>query len=156
LTMADLGQLDGESQLSLQPHLRLLHLLHSVDDFVIDVHRRQASQSVASNAVTGVKRSRSRRLPASLKRGNIFLGVHRHENAVYYKRLDSEEYQLLRALDAGKTLGEALDHAFLSSALPEEERPARVQAWFQNWAELGWFCRHKPASVRRAGRKRIN
>jgi hypothetical protein len=156
LTMADLGQLDGESQLSLQPHLRLLHLLHSVDDFVIDVHRRQASQSVASNAVTCVKRSRSRRLPASLKRGNIFLGVHRHENAVYYKRLDSEEYQLLRALDAGKTLGEALDHAFLSSALPEEERPARVQAWFQNWAELGWFCRHKPASVRRAGRKRIN
>jgi hypothetical protein len=156
LTMADLGQLDGESQLSLQPHLRLLHLLHSVDDFVIDVHRRQASQSVASNAVTGVKRSRSRRLPASLKRGNIFLGVHRHENAVYYKRLDSEEYQLLRALDAGKTLGEALDHAFLSSALPEEERPARVQAWFQNWAELGWFCRHKPAAARRAARKRVN
>jgi hypothetical protein len=156
LTMADLGQLDGESQLSLQPHLRLLHLLHSVDDFVIDVHRRQASQSVASNAVTGVKRSRSRRLPASLKRGNIFLGVHRHENAVYYKRLDSEEYQLLRALDAGKTLGEALDQAFLSSALSEEERPARVQAWFQNWAELGWFCRHKPAAARRAARKRVN
>jgi hypothetical protein len=156
LTLADLGQLDGESQLSLQPHLRLLHLLHSVDDFVIDVHRRQASQSVASNAVTGVKRSRSRRLPASLKRGDIFLGVHRYENAVYYKRLDSEECQLLRALEAGKTLGEALDEAFDSSALSEEERPARVQAWFQNWAELGWFCSHKPAAARRAARKRIN
>jgi hypothetical protein len=156
LTLADLGQLDGESQLSLQPHLRLLHLLHSVDDFVIDVHRRQASQSVASNAVTGVKRSRSRRLPTSLKRGDIFLGVHRYENAVYYKRLDSEEYQLLRALDAGKTLGEALDEAFDSSALSEEERPARVQAWFQNWAELGWFCRHKPAAARRATRRRVN
>ncbi len=156
LTLADLGQLDGESQLSLQPHLRLLHLLHSVDDFVIDVHRRQASQSVASNAVTGVKRSRSRRLPASLKRGDIFLGVHRYENAVYYKRLDSEEYRLLGALEAGKTLGEALDQAFLSSALSEEERPARVQAWFQNWAELGWFCRHKPAAARRAARRRVN
>lgn len=156
LTLADLGQLDGESQLSLQPHLRPLHLLHSVDDFVIDVHGWQASQSVASNAVTGVKRSRSRRLPVSLKRGDIFLGVHRFENAVYYKHLDSEEYQLLRALDAGKTLGEALDQAFLSSALPEEERPARVQAWFANWAELGWFCRHKPAAARRAARKRVN
>jgi hypothetical protein len=156
LTLADLGQLDGESQLSLQPHLRLLHLLHTVDDFVIDVHRKQASQTVASNAVTSTKRSRSRRLPASLKRGDIFLGVHRYENAVYYKRLESEEYQLLGALDAGKTLGEALDQAFLSSALSEEERPARVQAWFGNWAELGWFCRHKSAAARRGARKRVN
>ena len=156
LTLADLGQLDGESQLSLQPHLRLLHLLHTVDDFVIDVHRKQATQTVASNAVTSTKRLRSRRLPASLKRGDIFLGVHRFEYAVYYKRLESEEYQLLRALDAGKTLGEALDQALLSSALTEGERPARVQAWFGNWAELGWFCRHKSAATRRGARKRVN
>ncbi len=156
LTLADLGQLDGGSQLSLQPHLRLLHLLHSVDDFVIDVHRRQASQSVASNAVTEAKRSRSRRVPASVKRGDIFLGVHRYENAVYYKRLDQEEYLLLQALDGGSTLGEALDQGFASSPLPEDERPARVQAWFANWAELGWFCRHKSAAVRRTARRRVN
>jgi hypothetical protein len=140
----------------LQPHLRLLHLLHSVDDFVIDVHRREASQGVASNAVTSAKHSRSRRLPASLERGDIYLGVHRYENAVYYKRLDHEEYLLLRALDAGNTLGDALDQAFVSSALPENERPTRVQAWFANWAELGWFCRHKPAAARRTTRKRVN
>jgi hypothetical protein len=156
LTLADLGQFDGESQLSLQPHLRLLRLLHPVDDFVIDVHRRQASQTVASNAVTSAKRSRIRRLPASLKRSDIFLGVHRYENAVYYKRLEREEYELLRALDAGKTLGEALDQAFLSSALAEKERPARVQAWFGNWAELGWFCRHRSAAARRVSRRRVN
>jgi hypothetical protein len=156
LTVADLGQLDGESQLSLQPHLRLLHLLHSVDDFVIDVHRRQGSQSAASNAVTSAKHSRSRRVPASVKRGDIYLGVHRVENAVYYKRLDPEEYLLLRALDSGSSLGEALDQAFVSSTLPESERPARVQAWFANWAELGWFCRHKSAAARRTARKRVN
>jgi hypothetical protein len=156
LTLADLGQLDGGSQLSLQPHLRLLHLMHSVDDFVIDVHRQQGSQGVASNAVTSAKHSRSRRLPASLKRGDVYLGVHRYENAVYYKRLDTEEYLLLRALDAGSTLGDALDQAFISSALPETERPARVQAWFANWAELGWFCRHKPAAARRGARKGVN
>ena len=156
LTTADLGQLDGESQLSLQPHLRLLHLLHSVDDFVIDVHRRQGSQGVASNAVTSAKHSRSRRVPASVKRGDIYLGVHRYENAVYYKRLDREEYLLLRALDAGSSLGEALDQAFVSSDLPESERPTRVQAWFANWAELGWFCRHKSAAARRTARKRVN
>jgi hypothetical protein len=111
---------------------------------------------VASNAVTSAKRSRSRRVPASVKRGDIYLGVHRYENAVYYKRLDREEYLLLRALDAGSSLGEALDQAFVSSSLQESDRPARVQAWFANWAELGWFCRHKSASSRRTARKRVN
>jgi hypothetical protein len=155
LTLADLGQLDSESQLSLQPHLRLLHLAHAVDDFVIDVHRRQASQGVASNAVTEMKHTRWRRLPASLKACEIFLAVHRYENAVYYKRLEREEYQLLLALSEGSALGEALDRAFEASALKEEERPARVQAWFANWAELGWFCRHRPAASGRTV-KRVN
>jgi hypothetical protein len=155
LTLADLGQLDGESQLSLQPHLRLLRLLYPVDDFVIDVHRRQASQSVASNAVTEVKHSRSRRLPA-LKRKEIYLSVHRFDNSVYYKQLEREEYELLRGLDKGKTLGEALDHAFASSTIPEKEQPTRVQTWFAAWAELGWFCHHKPASARRTAGRRVN
>jgi hypothetical protein len=155
LTLADLGQLDGESQLSLQPHVRLLHLLHPVDDFVIDVHRRQASQSVASNAVTEVRHARRRRLPA-LKRKEIYLSVHRFDNSVYYKQLEHEEYELLRGMDEGKTLGEALDHAFASSTIPEKERPTRVQTWFAGWAELGWFCRHKSAAARRAARRRVN
>ena len=154
LTPADLGQLNGDSQLSLQPHLRLLHLARGVDDFVIAAHRRQGSQGVASNAVTERKHSRKRRLPSSLKRGDFFLAVHRYENAVYYKRLEREEYQLLLAVTEGSTLGEALERAFDSSPLPEQERPARVQAWFANWAELGWFCRHKPAS--RRGARRVN
>jgi hypothetical protein len=156
LTLADMAQLDGESQLSLQPHLRLLHLAHAVDDFVIEVHRQQGSQGVASNAISEAKHSRRRRPPLSLNREEIFLCVHRYENAVYYKRLEREEYHLLLALGEESTLGEALDRAFVSSRLTEEERPARVQTWFANWAELGWFCRHKPAASRRLARKRVN
>jgi hypothetical protein len=155
LTPADLGQLDGESQLGLQPHLRLLHLQHAVDDFVIDVHRRQASQDVVSNAVTAVKHARRRRVPA-LKAGDFYLAVHRYENAVYYKRLEREGYFLLTALEQGSTLGEALERAFVSSTLPEEERVPKVQAWFANWAELGWFCRHKSSAARRAAKRRVN
>lgn len=154
LTPADLGELDGESQLGLQPHLRLLHLQHAVDDFVIDVHRRQASQDVVSNAVSEVKHARRRRVPA-LKSGDLYLAVHRYENAVYYKRLEREEYSLLTTLQQGGTLGEALEHAFACSTLAEDERAPKVQAWFANWAELGWFCRHKP-SARRAAKKRVN
>lgn len=155
LTPADMGHLDSDSQLGLQPHLRLLHLQHAVDDFVIDVHRRQASQDVVSNAVTEVKHARRRRVPA-LKTGDFYLAVHRHENAVYYKRLEPEEYLLLTALERGATLGEALEQAFAASALAEDESAPKVQAWFANWAELGWFCRHRSAAARKAAKRRVN
>lgn len=155
LTPADLAQVDGDSELGLQPHLRLLHLQHAVDDFVIDAHRKQTSQDVVSNAVTEVKILRRRRVP-SLKAGDFYLAVHRYENAVYYKRLQREEYCLLTALEQGSTLAEALDKVFAISRLREEERVPTVQAWFANWAEMGWFCRHKPSAVRRSAKRRVN
>jgi hypothetical protein len=110
---------------------------------------------VVSNAVTEVKHVRRRRVPV-LKAGDFYLAVHRHENAVYYKRLEREEYFLLTRLGQGSTLGEALEEAFASSRVPEGERAPKVQAWFANWAELGWFCRHRSAAARRAARKRVN
>lgn len=157
LTLADMGQLGEGSQLSLQPHLRLLHLVHPADSFVVSAHRRQSSADVASNAVTSAKRPRSRVLPKSLlKPADIYLGVHRHDHFVYYKRLGREEYRLLRSLETGNPLGEALDAAFQASAIAETDRPGHVQAWFQNYAELGWFCRHKSSAAVRAARKRVN
>ena len=157
LTLADMGQLGEGSQLSLQPHLRLLQLAHPADSFVVSVHRRDDSLDVASNAVTSAKAPKKRALPKSLLQPtNIYLGVHRHDHFVYYKRLDREEYLLLRSLEREQPLGEALDQAFQSSAIPEMDRPGQVQAWFQNWAELGWFCRHKSSAVVRAARKRVN
>ncbi len=157
LTLADMGQLGEDSQLFLQPHLRLLQLVHPADSFVVSVHRRDSSPEVASNAVTSAKRPRSRTLPKSLLTpADIYLGVHRHDHFVYYKRLDREEYLLLRSLEKGQTLGEALDTAFQASSIAETERPSHVRAWFQNWAELGWFCRHKSPATVRAARKRVN
>ena len=157
LTLADLGQLGEDSMLSLQPHLRLLELSHPVDSFVIGAHRRQSTMDVASNAVSSVKQPRSRRLPKSVMEPvRTYLGVHRYDDFVYYKRLDGEEYRLLHCLENGGTLGEALDQGFDGSQVAEAERPALVQSWFQNWAQLGWFCRHKSAASTRAAKKRVN
>ena len=56
-----------------------------------------------------------------------------------YKPLSPEEFGLLSALIAGKTLGDAIDVALTTSSLPEDQRPAFLQEVFATWAMLGWF-----------------
>jgi hypothetical protein len=144
LTSTDLSRCSAESQLALQPHVRLLELAYPADDFIIAVHRAQPEASVASNAVTEGRKSRSRRF-APIQPEATYLAVHRFDYAVYYKRLEREAYLTLRALGSGSTLGDALTEAFSASGIPEQEQPAKVQEWFATWAELGWFCRDWPA-----------
>lgn len=145
LTLADVAELGIDSTLALQPHVRLLRLSYAVDDFIIDVHRRQASASVASNAVTKIAGGSRRRRPDAFPPDEIFLAVHRFDHMVYYKRLQPEAFYLLESFDRGFSLGAGLDKAFESSTIAETEQPAHVQQWFASWAELGWFCRHAKA-----------
>jgi hypothetical protein len=71
----------------------------------------------------------------------IYLAVHRLEDSVYYKRIEPEAYRLLEAFGGQKSIGQAIEAAFESSSLPEEERIDLIRHWFANWTELGWFCR---------------
>ena len=144
LSNTDLSHCSAESQLALQPHVRLLALRYPVDNFIIAVHQVQPEASVASNAVTEGRKSRPRRF-APMQPEATYLAVHRFDYAVYYKRLEREAYITLRALAKGSTLGDALTEAFSDSSIPEQEQPAKVQEWFATWAELGWFCRDWPA-----------
>jgi hypothetical protein len=79
------------------------------------------------------------RLPR-LRRRATWLAAHRLDNAVYYRRLEREEYLTLGGLRAGLPLGEALEAGFRYSTKPDARRPALVRAWFSHWAELGWIC----------------
>jgi len=72
--------------------------------------------------------------------------VHRLDDSVYFRRLQSEEFAILRALRAGKALNAAVESALKKSSIPAEERPSHVQHWFQTWSALGWFCRHEKSS----------
>jgi hypothetical protein len=38
-------------------------------------------------------------------------------------------------------LAAAVELAFRGSKIRPEERPLKVQTWFQTWSTLGWFCR---------------
>jgi hypothetical protein len=153
LTLADIGELGIDSTVALQPHVRLLRLNYAVDDFIIDVHRRQVSASVASNAVTKIGGGTRRRRPASFPPQDICLAVHRFDHLVYYKRMQPEAFCLLESFDRGLSLGAGLDKAFERSTIPEAEQPVQVQQWFANWAELGWFCRHATAERQYRERK---
>jgi hypothetical protein len=158
LEWADIEAFDGESvpalkaenltganpatfRLRLQPYVQLLNLRYPVDDLLLVVKgKNQDGADFASNAVSE-KHSRKRvAAVARLKPKNIFLVVHRVDYFVYFRRIDHEEFAILTALRAGKTLERAIAGAFRGSSIPVDERPQSVAQWFHNWAALGWFC----------------
>lgn len=130
----------GDVKLHLQPYVRLVDFKYPVDDLLLAVRQTDDNNEVASNAFSeGRKRSRVRKT-AKLRPAEIFLAVHRIDESVYFRRLAREEFTILTALRAGKTLTQAITAGFRKSAMPAEERAATVQKWFQHWATLGWFC----------------
>jgi hypothetical protein len=139
LTLDQIATLDGNSRLGLQPHLRLLALDYAADELVLALHRQQKRGTTEA----GVKHDEGPEPPARLPRfarRPTWVAAHRVENAVYYRRLEREEFLTLTLLRSGLALGEALEAALRDSAKPESRRPALVRAWFGHWAELGWIC----------------
>lgn len=131
----------GKLKLTLQPFLRLLDFHYPVDDLLLEVRKDDEDTDFASNAFTERRKRKRVRAVAKLKPSEIFLAVHRIDNAVYFRRLEREEFAILSALRDGKTLGAAVEVAFRKSAVPAEARPEKVQTWFATWAAMGWFCR---------------
>lgn len=130
-------------KLGLQPYLCLLELDYAVDEYFAAVRKRDADilRGEASNAVSAApKISRRRRLPPP-KLEKIYLGVHRVDNQLYYKRLDPEAYGILTRLRDGQTVAEACEQAILASSRTLDW-PREIQHWFSVWTQLGWFCRH--------------
>jgi hypothetical protein len=136
----------GKLRLELQPYVSLLALRYAVDDFLIALKKRinDGMRGEASNAVDSAPKAAVRkkrvRLPA---RADIHLAVHRHDNRLYFKRLEPEAFSILSGLDRGLTLDNACLQAIASSKRKEEDWTAQIRAWFQNWSTLGWFSRAK-------------
>jgi Putative DNA-binding domain len=145
LTLDQIVTLDGGSRLGLQPHLQLLALDYAADELVLALHKEQkrgtSEAGVKHEDDTDANGGSDR--PASLpglRRRPTWVAAHRLDNAVYYRRLEREEFLTLKALGQGLSLGEALDAGFQDSRKPEARRPGLVRTWFSHWAELGWIC----------------
>jgi hypothetical protein len=137
----DLRAEDGDKlKLRLQPYVTLLDLQYPVDDLLLEVRKEDEDTDFASNAFQERHKRKRVQSVAKLKPAEIFLAVHRVEDSVYFRRIEREEFVILRALRDGKTLGEAIYAAFRRSRVPAEEQAGLVQKWFQNWSMLGWFC----------------
>jgi hypothetical protein len=130
----DLLELGPELSVALQPYIGLLELRYPVDELRIELNKHAEAHERASNAVSAPLRRRVARRFTKSKAEAIFLAVHRAELSVYYRRLEPLEFRLLRAIGERATIGAALDSM-------EGLAPTEVQAWFANWARLGWLCR---------------
>ena len=128
-----------QTVLSLQPHLRLLALSYPVDDLLLQVRTENGSSASSTNNASAARKRRHVRQVAALAPGPVHIAVHRLENSVWYKPLGQEEFRLLQAIQAGKPLGAAIEEAFQSSDIPEDQRPAFLQESFASWAMLRWF-----------------
>ncbi|HEV8074166.1 MAG TPA: putative DNA-binding domain-containing protein [Opitutaceae bacterium] len=121
-------------RLGLQPYLSLLALDYPAHDFVMAVKKEGELSGDASNTPVAAPRAAKLRRAPLPKRGRVYVAVHRHDNMIYYKRLEPAAYRILRALRAGRTIAQAVAHV-------RGVAPENLQAWFKNWVELGWFCR---------------
>ena len=141
LTLADVETDASEIRLLLQPYVRLLELSYAVDDLLIEIHNYEGETDTSSNSARNQQMRRRVGKYAQPEHERIYLAVHRAENSVYYKRVELEAFRMLRALEDRNSFEASVELAFENSSMPEEERIAALQAWFANWAELGWFCR---------------
>jgi hypothetical protein len=128
-------------RLRLQPYIQLLDLHYPVDDLLLEVRKVAEDTDFASNAFSERHHRKRVSAVARLKTEPIFLAVHRMDDSVYFRRLQAEEFAILRGLRSGKTLNGAVESALKKSSIPAEEQPAHVHHWFQTWSALGWFCR---------------
>ena len=157
LEWADIEAFDGEAEpvlrgeklerasasklrLQLQPYLQLLDLHYPVDDLVLQVRDDDNGADVTSNAVTERRKRLKVQVVAALEPEKIFLVVHRIDFSVYFRRIEREEYAMLTALRAGKSIAGAIELAFKGSLIPEFERGGYIRRCFETWATLGWFC----------------
>jgi len=139
-----LGVSPAKLRLALQPYLSLLDLDYAVDDFLIAVTKRDSDvlRSEASNAMDSAPKIATRRKPVRMpKRKKVWLAVHRHDNSLFYKRLEPEAFQILSAIGQGATVEDACEKSIALSGRKRIDWAAEIKEWFNTWAALGWFCR---------------
>ena len=143
LTQAELEGLGEDPLFHLQPYLQLLDLAYPVDELLLKVRETEEPETdISSNVVMMDHSDSAPRKPVPLPKGKkVFLAVHRQENIVYFKRLKPEGFALLRAIQQGQPLSQAIETSVNWSGKKLERVMEQLHDWFANWSQLGWFCR---------------
>jgi hypothetical protein len=143
LSQAELAGLGEDPVFHLQPNLQLLDLAYPMDELLLKVRETEDPETDISSNVVMMDHSESaprKQIPLP-KSKKVFLAVHRQENIVYFKRLKPEGFALLRALQQGQPLSQAIETSVNWSGKKLERVMEQLHDWFANWSQLGWFCR---------------
>jgi hypothetical protein len=142
------GRDPAKLTLTFQPYIHFLGCDYPVDDFLLTVRRREEPRGEASNAVSeSVKRTAGKKI-ARPRLKKIWLAVHRHDDVVFYKRLEPEAFAICVALQKGFPLQAACARALRGRKL-DPDFGTKLQSWFAQWASFGWFCETKSAPVKK-------
>ena len=143
LSQTELASLGEDPVFHLQPYLQLLDLAYPVDELLLKVRETEDPETdISSNVVMMDHSDDAPRTQLPLpKAKKIFLAVHRQENMVYFKRLKPEGFALLRAMQQGQPLSQAIETSVNWSGKKLERVMEQLHDWFANWSQLGWFCR---------------
>jgi hypothetical protein len=133
-------------RVALQPYVTLMDCRYPVDEFALAL-KKTGLRGEASNTMASMPKSPAAARPRLPRPARTCLAVHRQDNRIYFKRLDSEAHAILAALRDGRTLTAACSAA-LREADPAVDWAARIRNWFQTWQALGWFYR-RPTRGRR-------
>jgi hypothetical protein len=140
LKLEDLSRSPEEIALRLQPHVKLLDLHYPVDKLLLEIREESDDDSDDASNTFSERQSRSRVKSVRKSKAKLtFVVIHRVDYDVYFKRVTPEAFRLLKAIQAGKTLSDAIDAAFNPSILAEGKITELVQGWFHDWAEWAWF-----------------
>jgi hypothetical protein len=128
------------------PSLRLMEARFPVHEYVTAVRRDRSPEAPTDRFtiafggyVTAVRRDRSPEIPLPAE---TLLVITRRDFVVRRGTVSRAEFQLLRAILDGNTLGTAIELA--AQELPDgsdDEFAASLSKWFQHWATAGWFLR---------------
>ncbi len=136
-----LGRNPSKVRLGLQPYITLLEVQYPVNDLLLAAKKGDDRlRGEASNAVEILQRHTVRLTVRGLKPQRQYIAVHRMKCSVYYKTLTREQFQVLRALQRGATLGKACAVLLEPRNSAAKSSAAQVQQWFAAWASLDWFC----------------
>ena len=143
LTQGELASMGEDPTFRLQPYVQLLDLAYPVDEFLLKVRETEEPQSdISSNIVmmdsAEAKPHKKHLLPKAKK---VYLAVHRQEFSVYFKRLNPEAFALVKALQQGQPLSQAIESSVDRTGKKLERIMEQLHDWFANWSQLGWFCR---------------
>ena len=142
LSQDELASLGEDPVFHLQPYIQLLDLAYPVDELLLKVRETEEPETDISSNVVMMDHSESPRKQLPLPKGKkVFLAVHRQENMVYFKRLKPEGFALLRAIQQGQPLSQAIETSVNWSGKKLERVMEQLHDWFANWSQLGWFCR---------------